>query len=121
MSSENSKNLPVQNEERSEDDSGEALANGANDVVVVRKTTGQLVVIGWYGQIGKLNSFFQSREGKEVTIFVEGYEGGQGMRELQCLSFRVPVKPKMIVQDSGSFRFKDGSPQFMTSEEPFQI
>ena len=75
MSSENSKNLPVQNEERSEDDSGEALANGANDVVVVRKTTGQLVATGWYGQIGKLNSFFESRQGKEVTIFVERYGG----------------------------------------------
>ena len=99
----------------------EALANGANDVVVVRKSSGQLVATGWYGQIGKLNSFFQSREGKEVTIFVEGYEGSQGKQQSQCLSFRVPAKPKMIVQDSGSFRFKDGSPQFMTSEEPFQI
>ena len=53
----------------------EALANGANDVVVVRKSSGQLVATGWYGQIGKLNSFFESRQGKEVTIFVERYGG----------------------------------------------
>ena len=65
---------------RSEDSRVEALANGANDVVVVRKSTGQLVATGWYGQIGKLNSFFESRQGKEVTIFVERYGGDQGLQ-----------------------------------------
>jgi len=85
----------------SEDKEVEALANGANDVVVVRKSTGELEATGWYGQIGKLNSVFESRQGKEVAIFVGS----------------VPARPKMIVRDSGSFQFKAGPPHFMSSED----
>jgi len=75
-----------------EDNQGEALANGAQDVIVVARSSGELQSTGWYGQLGKLNSLFQSRAGREVAIFVGS----------------VPARPRMIVCDSGTFEFKSG-------------
>jgi len=80
----------------------EALANGANDVIVVRKSDGLLYSTAWVAQIGKLNSLFQSREGREVAIFVNS----------------VPARVRMTVCSSGTFQFKSGSgPHLMTSED----
>eukprot|EP00092_Neocalanus_flemingeri_P014105 GFUD01015214.1.p1 GENE.GFUD01015214.1~~GFUD01015214.1.p1 ORF type:complete len:335 (+),score=71.34 GFUD01015214.1:212-1216(+) len=79
----------------------EALANGANDVIVVKKSDGQLLSTGWFAQIGKFNSLFQSREGREVSIFVNS----------------VPARVRMTVCGSGTFQFKSGpGPNSMSSE-----
>lgn len=82
----------------------EALANGANDVIVVRRASGELQSTAWQGQIGKLNSVFQSREGRDVAIFVGS----------------VPARQMMTVTQSGSLKFKEGSPHSMSSEGAFQ-
>jgi len=79
----------------------EALANGANDVIVVRRASGELQSTAWQGQIGKLNSVFQSREGRDVAIFVGS----------------VPARQMMTVTQSGSLKFKEGSPHSMSSED----
>merc|ERR1712002_1215377 len=85
-----------------EENVSEALANGANDVIVVRKSNGQLLSTGWHGQIGKFNSMFQSREGRDVSVFVNS----------------VPARPRMTICGSGTFQFKAGpGPNTMTSED----
>jgi len=87
-----------------EDHKAEALANGASDVLVVRKSTGELVSSGWYGQIGKLNSVFQSRAGKNVVIFVNS----------------VPARPNMVVCDSGTLQFRSGKSGYTMSSEDLE-
>jgi len=87
-----------------EDNKAEALANGASDVLVVRKSTGELVSSGWYGQIGKLNSVFQSRAGKNVVIFVNS----------------VPARPNMVVCDSGTLQFRSGRNGYTMSSDDLE-
>lgn len=53
---------------------------------------------GWHAQIGKFSSLLTSREGKEVTVFVNS----------------VPARVKMIVCDSGILHFKSFQPNHMT-------
>jgi len=86
-----------------EDNKAEALANGAQDVIVVARSTGELQSTGWYAQLGKLNSLFQSRAEREVAIFVGS----------------VPARPRMTVCDSGTFQFQPGgpSPYLMSSQD----
>jgi len=84
---------------RCEDNRAEALGNGASDVIVVQRASGELQSTGWYGQIGKLNSVFQSRAGKEVAIFVNN----------------VPARAGMVVCDSGTFQFKSSDKRFLMS------
>jgi len=85
-----------------EDSVTEALANGANDVIVVRKSDGTLYSTSWIAQIGKLNSLFQSREGREVAIFVNS----------------VPARARMTVCNAGTFQFKSGpGPHTMSPED----
>merc|ERR1719187_2820809 len=55
---------------RCEDQTIEALANGANDVIVVRRYDGNLESTAWKAQIGKFHSLLESRQGKFVTVFV---------------------------------------------------
>jgi len=71
----------------------EALANGAVDVIVVRSSDGTLSSTPWYGQIGKFNSIFTSRTGKEVGVFVNS----------------VPARVRMTVCDSGKLNFVNSS------------
>jgi len=71
----------------------EALANGAVDVIVVRSSDGTLSSTPWYGQIGKFNSIFTSRTGKEVGVFVNS----------------VPARVRMTVCDSGKLNFENSS------------
>jgi len=71
----------------------EALANGAIDVIVVRSSDGILSSTPWYGQIGKINSIFTSRTGKEVGVFVNS----------------VPARVRMTVCDSGKLNFVNSS------------
>jgi len=85
-----------------EDSTTEALANGANDVIVVKKSDGRLYSTAWTAQIGKLNSLFKTREGREVAIFVNN----------------VPARTKMAVCNSGTFQFNGGpGPNTMSSED----
>jgi len=92
---------------KKEDNRAEALANGAQDVVVVARSTGELQSTGWFGQVGKFHSLFHSREGKEVAIFVGS----------------VPARPRMIISESGTFKFKScgqspsSSPNLMSSQD----
>jgi len=78
---------------RCEDTQGEALLNGANDVIVVRSANGQLRSTGWHAQIGKMSSLLTSREGKLVSIFVNS----------------VPARTRMKVCDSGLAQFLPGT------------
>jgi len=71
----------------------EALANGAIDVIVVQSSDGKLSSTPWYGQIGKFNSMFKSRTGKEVGVFVNS----------------VPARVRMTVCDSGNLNFQNSS------------
>jgi len=79
----------------------EALANGAVDVIVVRGSDGTLSSTPWYGQIGKFNSMFTSRVGKEVGVFVNS----------------VPARVRMTVCDSGKLSFENSSRDNQLSHE----
>jgi len=91
----------LESEKKCNDDQVEALGNGASDVVVVRRKTGELESTGWYGQIGKMSSLLQSREGSEISIFVNS----------------VPARQKMIVCESGNFQFTSSNGNFMKSDD----
>lgn len=89
-----------------EDHYTEALANGANDIIVVRKSDGSLVSTPWMAQIGKLNNLFRSREGREVAIFINS----------------VPARVRMTVCGAGTLQFKTGpGPYSMSSEDLEQL
>merc|ERR1719153_278223 len=85
-----------------EDSSCEALASGAMDVVVVRSSTGVLTSTSWHAQLGKFGSLLTSREGKEVSVFVNS----------------VPARVRMVVRGSGLLQFKSSSsPNHLNSED----
>merc|ERR1719228_3129179 len=85
-----------------EDSSCEALASGATDVVVVRSSTGVLTSTSWHAQLGKFGSLLTSREGKEVSVFVNS----------------VPARVRMVVRGSGLLQFKSSSsPNHLNSED----
>lgn len=80
----------------------QALANGANDVMVVKRKDGNLVSTPWKGQIGKIYSLLESRKGKLVAIFVNN----------------VPARIKMSICETGGLIF--GRPEgqnYMTNWE----
>ncbi len=74
------------------DDGSEILGSGANDVVVIRQLDGNLKATQFQVQVGKLDNFrtlFRSRQGRHMTVEVNGHE--------------VPVR--LTVTDSGSACF----------------
>lgn len=79
----------------------EALANGANDVIVTQRPDGSYASTAWTAQIGKLHSLLQSREGHTVHIFVNN----------------VPARARMEICDSGTLAFTGASANYMTSRE----
>ena len=55
------------------DDSGEALASGANDIVVVKQTDGTFQATTLQVKVGKMTNFstlFHSREGRLSLIHI---------------------------------------------------
>ena len=46
------------------------MISGANDVIVIRQFGGTLASSDWMVQMGKKDSLFESREGKQATIVV---------------------------------------------------
>jgi len=79
----------------------EALRNGANDIIVVKRSDGSFASTNWEAQIGKWHSILVSREGKEVHIFVNN----------------VPSSTKMIVAENGVLVFKDSESTMLTSDQ----
>ena len=79
----------------------EALANGANDVIVVRRASGELQSTAWQGQIGKLNSVFQSREGRDVAIFVGRWADGDIVSHVSHVSHVSPLTSQPSVSRPG--------------------
>jgi len=73
-----------------EDSQSEALVSGANDVIVVKRADGSYHSTGWQCQVGKLEALLQSRDGREVTIFVGS----------------VPARAALKVCDSGLVQFQ---------------
>lgn len=79
-----------------------ALANGANDVMVVKGKDGNFESTPWKAQVGKLYSILESRKGKLVSIFVNN----------------VPARIKMGICDSGGLIFgRENNQDHMTSWE----
>jgi len=81
--------------------SDEALRNGANDVLVVKRHDGKYASTRWEAQFGKIHSIFKSREGKIVHIFVNN----------------VPARQRMSIEDTGIIGFEGSSENYMTSKE----
>jgi len=79
----------------------EALMNGANDIIVVKRSDGSFASTKWEAQVGKVHSILQSREGKPVHVFVNN----------------VPSTRKMVIGNDGEVVFKDCSSNQMTSSE----
>jgi len=89
-----------------EDSSCEALASGATDVVVVRSSGGTLSSTSWQAQLGKFGSLLTSREGREVSVFVNS----------------VPARVRMVVTHTGVLHFQSSSsPNHLTEEDLEQL
>jgi len=85
--------------------SDEALRNGANDVIVVKRQDGSYASTRWEAQFGKIHSIFTSREGKLVHIFVNN----------------VPARQRMNIEDTGTIGFEGSSENYMTSKELIEL